>query len=368
MSNRMKRDLMILILFSVGLVLAVINFRGLLEGFLRILRLFGPLFTGIAIAFILNKPCSGVQKVLCKIPFINKYDALARGLSIFIVYVAVMFVIVVFVSFVIPELIESIQVLIKTAGNNMWSVQQYVDRAADFFNIESIDLSNVGTLIMSSIKDWGSSVASILNQLISITTGVIAGIANAAISIVFSIYLLFGKDKLIKNSKRVFSIYLPEKVYRKCEYVMRVVIDSFDKYVVGQLTEACILGVLCFAGMVILRFEYPLLISVIIGVTALVPVVGAYIGGILSAILLLIISPARALWFVIFLIILQQFETNLIYPRVVGSSLGLPSILVLLSAIVGGGVAGPVGILFGVPITTILYTLLKNDIARRDEA
>jgi predicted PurR-regulated permease PerM len=364
----MKRDLMILILFSVVLILAVVNFEGLLDGFLKILRLFSPLFTGIALAFILNKPSTSVQRVLSKIPFLKKRSALTRGLSIFVVYVAVLFVTVVFVSFVIPELIDSIQILIKTAGNNMWSIQQYVDRIADFFNIESIDLSKVGTLIMSSIKDWGSSVATILNQVINITTGVISGVAKAAISLVFSVYLLFGKDKFIKNSKRVFSVYIPEKIYNKCEYVMRVVIDSFDRYVVGQLTEACILGVLCFVGMVILRFEYPLLISVLIGVTALVPVVGAYIGGIISAILLLIISPARALWFVIFLIILQQFEGNVIYPRVVGSSLGLPSIFVLLSVIIGGGVAGPAGILLGVPITAILYTLLKNDIARRDEA
>ena len=368
MDSRTKRDLMILILFSVALILTAVNFRVLLDGFLKLMRLFNPLLAGISLAFILNKPCSGVQHVLRRIPHVKNNDALVRWISILIVYVSVFFVIILFVSFVIPELIDSIQVLIKTAGNNMEPIQRYADRIADFFGIESPDLSNVGVLILASIKEWGSSVSSILSRVINITAGVISGITKAAISLVLSVYLLYGKEKLIQNSKRVFSVYLPGKVYRKCEYVMRVVIDSFDKYVVGQLTEACIIGVLCFVGMVILRFEYPLLISVLIGVTALIPVVGAYIGGIISAVLLFIISPDRALWFVVFLIILQQFEGNFIYPRVVGSSLGLPSILVLLSVTVGGGVAGPAGIQLGVPITAVLYTLLKNDIAERSGA
>jgi predicted PurR-regulated permease PerM len=249
----------------------------------------------------------------------------------------------------------------------MDNIQSFFDEVTEFFGFDEIDLSMLGSMILNSINAWGSSVTALLSRIISITTGLISILTTTVISLVFSVYLLFGREKLLSKCKLVFRSYLPEKIFQKCEYVMGIVISTFDRYIVGQTTEAIILGMLCFTGMVIFRFDYPLLISVLIGVTALVPVVGAYIGGFISFLLLLIISPTQAVWFLVFLLVLQQFEGNIIYPRIVGSSLGLPSILVLLAATVGGGLAGPAGILLGIPIATVIYTLIKNDVRKRSD-
>jgi predicted PurR-regulated permease PerM len=363
----MKRDLMILILFTVILILVVVNFKSVTRGVWFFVMLFQPLILGLVIAFILNKPCMLIERMLKRMRFFSKNKAAARGISVASVFIIVLLLCVLFVSIVIPQLIESIQILIKSAGGNLGNLQSIIDQATEFFGIDEIDLSSLGSMILSSINAWGSSVTAILSQIISITTGLISFFATLVISLIFSIYLLSGKEPLLTKCKTVLASYLPEKVYSKGSYVMEVVIRTFERYVVGQLTEALILGALCFAGMVIFRFDYPLLIGVLIGVTALVPVVGAYIGGFVAFLLLLIISPAEALWFLLFLVVLQQFEGNVIYPRVVGGSLELPSILVLLAVVVGGGLAGPLGILLGIPTATVIYTLVKNDFRIRSE-
>jgi len=367
MSKKLKRDLMILILFTLILILVVVNFKYVMRGAWSVVRLFQPLFLGIVIAFVLCRPCIFVEKILMKIPLLGRKKALVRGSSVFIVFVGVLFITVIFVSIIIPQLIESIQILIRNAGRNMDNIQSFFDELTEFFGLDEIDLSMLGSMILNSINAWGSSVTALLSRIISITTGLISILTKTVISLVFSVYLLFGREKLLSKCKLVFRSYLPEKIFHKCEYVMGIVISTFDRYIVGQTTEAIILGMLCFAGMVIFRFDYPLLISVLIGVTALVPVVGAYIGGFISFLLLLIISPTQAVWFLVFLLILQQFEGNVIYPRIVGSSLGLPSILVLLAATVGGGLAGPAGILLGIPVATVIYTLIKNDVRKRSD-
>lgn len=147
--------------------------------------------------------------------------------------------------------------------------------------------------------------------------------------------------------------------------VTRLTADTFTRYVSGQLTEACILGVLCFLGMCLFQFDYAPLISVIIGVSALIPVAGAYIGAAVAVLLLVMIEPMQAVWFLIFLVVLQQLEGNIIYPRVVGTSLGLPGIWVLAAVTVGSSLLGFVGLVISVPVTAVLYTLLKGDLARR---
>lgn len=159
---------------------------------------------------------------------------------------------------------------------------------------------------------------------------------------------------------RLFRAVLPEKIYEFCRYVFKVVVETFNNYIIGQITEAIILGSLCVIGMVILRLDYAGMISVVIGVTALIPILGAYIGGAVAVILLFMVSPKKALIFLIFLLILQQVEGNFIYPRVVGKKIGMPGIWILLWITVGGKAAGIPGMLFGVPLLSVIYTLLKK--------
>ena len=177
--------------------------------------------------------------------------------------------------------------------------------------------------------------------------------------------MLSGRDKLLAQCRRLMRAYVPARIAGPVSSVVELTAATFTKFVTGQLIEACILGSLVTAGMLFIQADYAPLIGVTIGASALVPVAGAYIGAIVSAVLLLMVSPLKALIFLIFLAVLQQIEGNVIYPRVVGSSLGLPGLWVLAAVTVGGSLLGLVGILVSVPIASILYTLLRRDVRTR---
>ena len=177
--------------------------------------------------------------------------------------------------------------------------------------------------------------------------------------------MVSGKERLLSQCRRLLRAYVPPKFADPILDVVHLTGDTFTHFVTGQLIEACILGGLCSIGMLFIQPDYAPLIGVIIGSSALIPVAGAYIGAILSALLLLMVSPLKAVTFLIFLVILQQIEGNVIYPKVVGTSIGLPGIWVLAAVTVGGGLMGLVGVLLSVPIASVLYTLLRRDVHRR---
>lgn len=365
-NKRTTKEIALIITYIAFAVLFVINFKtlvGLVTGFLGLLSSF---FVGIAIAFILNNPCMAIERVFDKHTGIKK-RSIKRGLSISLTYMLLLMLISLLIRFVIPQLFQSVQGLINDLGTYFNNLQKVFDNIANFFKIDPIDLTDLSKFISNSVEKLIDSVSQLLSQIIAITTNVISVIINLFVSLVFSIYFLADKEKMLGNCKKIFKTYLSSSLYEKASYVYNIIVDIFNKYIIGQATEALILGSLCFVGMIIFRFDYPLLISVIIGVLALVPIVGAYLGGFISLLLILLISPIQAVWFGVFLVVLQQFEGNVIYPRVVGSSVGLPSIWVLLSIIVGGGLAGPLGVLLGVPVASVVYTLLKNDVRRRNK-
>ena len=366
MISKRTKNLLFIITYATILILIIINFESVMNYLGNFMGLFSSFFVGIAFAFILNNPCMSIERFLNKqIDF--KKKSTGRVISVAITYVIFVFIVILLIWFVIPQLFQSIQGLISNLGTYFSNFQILLNNITAFFEIEPIDVSDFSSFISNSIDKLISGVSDVLSQIITITTNVISVIINLFLSIIFSIYILTGKEKLINNAKRILQTYFSDKVYDKIYYVYGIVVDVFNKYIVGQFTEALILGVLCFIGMIIFRFDYPLLISVIIGVLALVPVVGAYIGGLISFLLLLLISPVKAIWFIVFIVVLQQFEGNVIYPRVVGSSVGLPAIWVLLSITVGGGLAGPIGILLAVPTTSVFYILIKDDVKRRNK-
>ena len=178
--------------------------------------------------------------------------------------------------------------------------------------------------------------------------------------------MLIDKEKFFSQTKRVCKSYLSEKHFDKVSHVSAVVNNSFRRYIVGQFTEAIILGVLCSVGMLVFGFPYAGMIGTLIGFTALIPVAGAYIGAGVGAVMILTVSPLKALLFLVFILVLQQLEGNLIYPKVVGNSLGLPALWVLAAVTVGGALAGVLGMLLGVPIAAAAYQLVREDLHRRE--
>jgi predicted PurR-regulated permease PerM len=182
------------------------------------------------------------------------------------------------------------------------------------------------------------------------------------------VYLINGKETLCRQAKRLVYAFLPKRLAEECIDVSNLMNQCFSNFISGQLMEACILGLLCFIGMNIFGFEYAFLISLMIGVTAIVPVVGAFIGTIPAVFLLFLVEPMQAVWFLVFILVLQQLEGHVIYPKVVGESMGLPALWVLLGIMTGGGLGGVPGMLLGVPLLTIGYKLLSRTIQRRLDA
>ena len=207
-----------------------------------------------------------------------------------------------------------------------------------------------------------------MNVVVSTVSSVVSGVTTAVLAIIFAVYVLLSKDKLASQLKTLMKHYLPEKITQKINYVASVANDSFHKFIVAQCTEALILGLLCTIGMFILRLPYAAMIGAVTVVTAFIPVVGALLGGAIGAFLILMESPVKALIFLVFIILLQQIEGDLIYPKVVGNSMGLPSIWVLAAVTVGGGMFGVLGMLLSVPAASTIYRLVKNDVKKKDEA
>ncbi|MBQ8782452.1 MAG: AI-2E family transporter [Clostridia bacterium] len=271
---------------------------------------------------------------------------------------------------VATQLVDCIQLLItKIPG----AVEYLVSKLNEFDFIPEDIIDSLMSIdwksrIGSIIETVTSGLGSVMNIAVTAVASTVSVISSVVIGLIFSIYVLFDKNNLANRFKRLIKAYIPSKFYEKATHIAKVTDDCFHRFIVGQCTEAVILGVLCLIGMLILRIPYAAMISAMIAFTALIPIVGAFIGAGVGAFLILTESPAKALVFLIFIVVLQQIEGNLIYPKVVGSSMGLPGIWVLAAVTIGGGVLGIGGMLIGVPLTAVVYKLIKENLDIKEKA
>ncbi len=360
--TKLKQSI-IIITYAVALVIFVMHFDDVLNFLGKFLGLMSPFFIGVAIAFVLDRPYKGLKDLFhkkCKIK-----ENIAKIMAILFVYLAAFGIIGLLIRFIAPQIGANIQTFISNIGNYLEELQSLLNKITDLLGMRRIDISEFSNMITDRIDEIGAVVTDMLPKILSVTTNFISGLASFVIAIVLSIYVMSGQRRLISQVKRIAKAYMPARLYDTSCYVSEIIVEVFRNYVSGQMLEACILGSLCTIGMFILRLDYAALIGVVIGITALVPILGAWVGGGVAFVLLLLVSPRKAIIFLIFLVILQQVENNLIYPKVVGTKLGLPAIWVLLGVSVGGGLFGIVGMFIGVPVATVIYTLLKNDVNRR---
>ncbi|SFR76826.1 AI-2E family transporter [Anaeromicropila populeti] len=357
---------MILVTYAFALLFVVVKFDLVCAVYENVMGILSPFFLGVVLAFILNKPMQLFERLYGKI---MKRRSLIKGLSLATAYIAFFLVISMIIVFIVPQLTTNIKAFVESSGDYISRLEIWALDIAERFNLETLDLSNLFLELNDIIKNLASWVinyiGTILPTVISVTTNVFSMLFKSIITIVFSINLLAGKDRLLNQIHVLHKTYLPEKWSKRCEKIGVLIPDIFGKYLVGQVTEACILGALCFIGMNIFQFDYAVLISTLIAVTALIPVAGAWIGGGISFLLLALISPMKALMFLLYLAVLQQLENNLIYPRVVGSSIGLPGLWVIFAVTVGGGLFGLPGIMLSVPTMSVIYTLIKDDVRFR---
>lgn len=366
MDKKALKTYLWLISFTIGLVLVVVYFRDILYGIGFLFKLLSPFWAAIVIAFVLNRPYEWFRNWYVKrLKIQSKY---AKAIAILTVYVIAFGVITLILCMVIPELTQNVRMFAENADQYLLDLQTSLNHFTDSFGLQAVDMSALTSTLDKYLSALSNTIDGLLPQIIGVTVNFVSGIANGFIALALSVYLMNGKEKLMMQAKRILRVYLPERVHHGLKELLQTVSQVFGDYVAGQCKEAVILGSLCFIGMMILRLDYAGLVSVIISITALIPILGAFLGGAIGVLLLLFVSPAKAFLFLIFLVVLQQIEGNVIYPKVVGRKIGLPGIWVLLGITVGGKLFGIWGMLLAVPITTIIYQFLKRDVLEREAA
>lgn len=400
------RKLLILVGFGVLLNFAVQHLDTLDGAFSWVFAIIEPFVLGGVLAFILNVPMRAVERflfppkktsvietVLIKegelqdkagevirnsIPGTKKQppkrprfdiDRIRRPVSMIVTLLLVAAVVALVFGIVLPELIRTGTNLITNMPGYFESASVWVNKLLEdnpailsYINdiIQQINLDEMSSRLMQFLQD-----SELIQNIFGTASSLVGGVVNAFIGLIFSFYILMRKEQLARQCKMILSAFLPRGVVERVVRIARLTSSTFSHFLSGQCTEAVILGFLFFIAMSVFKFPYALLCSVLIGFTALIPIFGAFFGCIVSALLILMVEPQKALWFVIMFLILQQVEGNLIYPHVVGSAVGLPSLWVLVAVTVGGSMFGILGMLFFIPLASVLYAILRDTVYRR---
>lgn len=359
----------------IGVISCIILYWVLHEGeraaavFKTIKDVFSPFIIGACIAFILNVPMRSFENLLKRV----KKPQLRRILAVLLSFVCVLLVLTLAFGLLIPQVVETVQSLIPKVTdfflrsealivgfiNDNQNLLQWIGENADF---KQFNWASIAEQAMSVIKN---SAQSVLAGAFSAIGSVGGAIFDAVIAIVFALYCLFQKETLARQGRKLMYALFPEKFADEVVRIFRLTNSTFSNFLSGQCIEVCILGCLFAVAMAIFRMPYIPLISVLVAVTAFIPVVGAWVGCILGAFFILVADPTKALWFVVMFVVLQQIENNMIYPRVVGTSIGLSGMWVLVAVSVGGDLMGVVGMFLMIPVASVLYTVASEYAHRR---
>lgn len=330
-----------------------------------------PLLVGVVMAYVINILMCFYERFYFKNSKKVWLNKSRRGTCIVLSLVTVVAILAVVIGIVVPEFVSSIELLVKEVPGVLNKAYLWVIQNEDIKPFLDPEVLNAQIDWQKMIKDIIDVVVTgaggVMNSALNIASSLFSFAAQALIGFIFAMYLLLNKEKVLGQFNKLFRVYLKDKVRDKMEYFFTVANETFKSYIVGQCTEAVILGVLCAIGMLIFGFPYAGMTGAVIGVTALIPVAGAYIGAAVGAFMICTVSPLKAVLFIVYIVVLQQLEGNLIYPKVVGSSIGLPGMWVLAAVTIGGGIMGIPGMLFGVPLAATLYKLLRADVNHKLE-
>lgn len=354
MEKEMKSKFMLVTyVFVLGLLL--INYKWLGTMFGTVMNVLSPFFIGTVIAFILNVIVNMLEKGIFK-----KLNKAKRVLSIVTSLIIVFGFIVVLLFILIPQVKNAGMIFVDNIPvyhENLYVIGEKIGLTSEQLSFLDIDT----TKLMNDITTFLSKNSSnLISYSFGFASTVVGAITNFFVGLVFAIYILIDKEKLCRQFKKLFNRIMPKKKYERFLEIIALSNTTFTNFIKVQFVEACILGFLCFVVMLVCGFPYAATISVLVGFTALIPIFGAFIGCIVGTFLIFMVNPIQALLFVVVFLVLQQIEGNLIYPKVVGGKIGLPSIWVLVGVIAGGSLGGVFGMLLGVPILSVIYALLKE--------
>ena len=371
MKNEIRKNIVFIITYIAILIFALVNFEKILSILGYIINILSPFLFGIILAFVLNVLVNFIEKkIFGKIKPSKTWEKVKRPVSITLSLIFVILMIVFIMNLLIPQLKNSVSLFTESLPEykeDVIGVLNKFDVTDSTINKVSEYLDNFSKIITDYIKGNSKDVITVTTE---VATSIVEIISKAIIAIVFAIYMIAQKETLRRQFDKLMNAYLKPKNIDKINTVAVTANKTFSNFVTGQCLEALIFGSLCFIGMLIFGFPYAPTISVLIGFTALIPIFGAFIGTALGAFLILMVSPIKAILFVVFIIILQQIEGNFIYPKVVGKSVGLSGMWVLLSVTVGASVGGILGLLIATPLCSLLYSFLTqivNDRIRRNK-
>lgn len=369
-NRKNMKSLMLLIAFGIVLFLGLQNIAILFGAVRTVLHLLLPFIIGGVIAFILNVPMRAIERTLfpdTEKPGPRRYKKFSRPVSLVLTLAAVVGVLTLLIFTVWPQLTNSVGMLrasmpefanrLTEWGNDLVArypeIEDYVYQAIK--SLESVNWAEQLQNLLSFLRN-----GNLLDSTFSVASSIIGGITNAVLGMIFAIYVLLQKERLAANMKKLLYAWTPERHADTVIDIARLTQKTFSKFISGQVLEACILGGMFLIAMTICHMPYAVVIGLVIAVTALIPIFGAFIGCFLGAFLILITNPVQALWFIVLFLVLQQIEGNLIYPHVVGNSVGLPSIWVLVAVTTGASTMGVLGMLINIPLFSVIYTLLRR--------
>ena len=369
--EKFKKSIILILIALIGLCI-IINIQSIGNVLGTIFRIINPFILGGSLAFILNIPMSFFERNLQtkknkksnkkNNKKSNRNSKFLRVISIIFATLVILAILTIIITLIVPELVNVIGLLID-------NIPYYAEQLTILAEKYNLNIPNLNTIIEEANLDMETIQQNIVGVIPNLVTSslsfvgkLFSGVANFIIAIIFAFYILIDKEKLQQQITKILYAYFKLSNANKLINIGKVSRITFKNFLTVQCLEATILGILCVIGLLILRIPYAIPIGILIGVTALIPVVGAFLGVIVGAILILAVNPIKVITFVIFVIILQQIEGNLIYPKVVGNSIGLPGMWVLFGVTVGGSLGGILGMLLGVPIICIIYTLLKQDV------
>lgn len=367
-----------LIIFTAIVCLILMKFDWLCQALFFLLSIIKPFLIGAVMAFVINLPMRFIESRLFEKRMVNErkrsvYMKIKRPVSLVLALLVVVLIIALVIVTVIPQLVSTFKVLgneipvfmQNTLANlkKLFSENPELQKEIEAIKIPEINWKETLQTIVDFLKN---GMGNMVTTTVTVASSIVSGTVNFFISLIFSFYILAQKEKLGDQVQRTIRAYTKPAVYEWIMKVAGLLNQNFSRFITGQCMEAVILGAMFVVSMLILRFPFAVMIGVLIAFTALIPIVGAFIGCVIGTFLIMVDSPAKAIGFVILFLILQQIEGNLIYPHVVGNSVGLPSIWVLAAVTIGGSLMGIAGMLIFIPLLSTVYTLLREDVNRRN--
>lgn len=361
------KGLLLVVCGGVAFYCALQNLGTVIAAVAWLFGILSPFLLGSAIAFILNVPMRAIERHL--FPGAARGSKARRPLALLLTLVAVLGVLALASSVIGPGITDAVMSVASQVPGAIQRLQSWLNELSaylpmiqDFIAELDMDWQSLSRKALDFAQSFGSGLLSSGGGLIG---GVVSGVSTFVIALIFSFYILMQKEKLARQGRQVIYALLPPQRGDRMLEVLRLSSRTFSSFLSGQCLEACILGTLFVVAMTIFRMPYALLVGVLIALTALIPIVGAFIGCGVGALLIAIDDPWKALWFIVLFLVLQQVEGNLIYPHVVGSSVGLPSIWVLSAVTLGGSLMGILGMLIFIPLCSVVYALFRDFVKRR---